>query len=111
MNLSTEPSIDLEQLILQAEQLVERRNTDALQFADKAMDMAIESGNPNHFAHAKYIQAFYHCLVANNYDKSIELCHEALACSNTCDISDISYKMYMTLGNSYLLKGEVFAAQ
>ncbi|HRG88759.1 MAG TPA: ATP-binding protein [Chitinophagales bacterium] len=111
MNLPTEPSIDLEQLILQAEQLVERRNTDALQFADKAMDMAIESGNPKHFAHAKYIQAFYHCLVANNYDKSIELCHEALACSNTCDISDISYKMYMTLGNSYQLKGEVFAAQ
>lgn len=111
MNLSTEPSIDLEQLILQAEQLVERRNTDALQFADKAMDMAVESGNPKHFAHAKYIQAFYHCLVANNYDKSIELCHEALACSNTCDLSDISYKMYMTLGNSYQLKGEVFAAQ
>ncbi len=111
MNLSLEQNVDLEQLILQAEQLVERRNTDALQYADKAMQMAIDSSNPKHFAHAKYIQAFYHCLVGNNYDKSIELCHEALACKNACDISDISYKIYMTLGNSYQLKGDVFAAQ
>ncbi|HLP51954.1 MAG TPA: ATP-binding protein [Chitinophagales bacterium] len=111
MSLSVEPSVNIEQLIQQAEQLVERRNPDALQLAEQAMALAIESGNPRHFAHAKYIQAFYHCLVANNYDKSIELCNEALTAQQTCDIEDVSYKVYMTLGNSYQLKGEIFAAQ
>ena len=37
MNLSVEKSVDIEQLIQQAEQLVDRRNTEALPLAEQAM--------------------------------------------------------------------------
>ena len=111
MNAQSELSLNIEKLIQEAEQLVDRRNTDALPLAKKAMALAIESGYPNHFAQAKYILAFYDCLVANSYDTAIELCNEALIKVDPFERGDISYKLYMTLGNSYQLKGEVFAAQ
>src|ERR1043165_1645885 len=79
MNLTVESGLTIEQIIQQAEQLVDRRNPNALPLAEKAMAMAIESGNSHYYAHAKYILAFYQCLVANNYDESIELCNEALS--------------------------------
>jgi signal transduction histidine kinase len=111
MNLSVEPSVNIEQLIHQAEQLVDRRNPEALPLAERAMALALESENPRYFAHAKYILAFYNCLVANNYDEAIELCNEVLAKVPVADLGDIAYKIYMTLGNSYQLKGELFSAQ
>lgn len=111
MNLLKEPSTGIEELVREAEQLIDRRNTEALPLAERAMALALESGNLVHFAQAKYILAFYNCLVANNYDEAIELCNEALTRANPEEIKDISYKLYMTLGNSYQLKGDVFSAQ
>jgi signal transduction histidine kinase len=111
MNLTVESGLTIEQIIQQAEQLVDRRNPNALPLAEKAMAMAIESGNSHYYAHAKYILAFYQCLVANNYDESIELCNEALSRVPPDELGDVAYKIYMTLGNSYQLKGELFSAQ
>ncbi|HLP19388.1 MAG TPA: ATP-binding protein [Chitinophagales bacterium] len=111
MSLTVQPFVNFEELIQQAEQMVERRNADALQLAEQATAMAAESGNARHYAYAKYIHAFYQCLVANNYDKAIELCNKALAKQEVEDLGDVAYKIYMTLGNSYQLKGDIFAAQ
>src|SRR3954469_10035457 len=111
MKALSEMSANIEQLVHEAEQLVDRRNADALPLAQKAMALALESGYPKHFAQAKYILAFYDCLVANSYDTAIELCNEALVKVDPEEIGDVSYKLYMTLGNSYQLKGDVFSAQ
>lgn len=111
MNATLEQTGDIEQLIHEAEQLIDRRNTNALPFAERVMELAIESRNPKHLAQAKYILAFYNCLVANNYDVAIELCNEVLATADFDELGDINYKVYMTLGNSYQLKGDIFSAQ
>ena len=109
-SLLEEPE-SVEELVHEAEQLIDRRNTDALPLAKRVMALAMKSGNAKHFAQAKYILAFYQCLVANNYDAAIELCNEGLQGIKPEEIYDVSYKFYMTLGNAYQLKGEIFAAQ
>jgi signal transduction histidine kinase len=110
MNLLINDESDLRKLILDTEYLVERRSPKALPLAKKAMQLAIRSTNPSYFVYAKYLLAFYYSLVKNDYDKAIEMCNEVLEELNG-EESEISYKLYMTLGNSYQLKGDVFAAQ
>ena len=104
-------SVDLEKLLFEAESLAERRNSEALPLAENAMQLALKNGTPKHVAYAKYVLAFYHCLVANDYDKAIVLCNEGLEKITEEDSSEICCKIYMTLGNAYQLKGEVFSAQ
>ncbi len=111
MNPTTGKTKDIEDLISQAQGLVERRSQDALPVAEKIMALALSTGNPRYYAQAKYILAFYNCLVANNYDKAIELCEDLLANLDDEDLDDIIYKIYMTLGNSYQLKGDIFSAE
>ncbi|MBS1622945.1 MAG: hypothetical protein JST83_02925, partial [Bacteroidetes bacterium] len=67
MSIVTHATLDLETLILEAEQLVERRKKEALSLADKAMAIALQTRDSRHQAYAHYIQAFYHCLVENDY--------------------------------------------
>ena len=76
MNQLVVEEVDLEKLIFEAESLAERRNSEALPLAEDAMRLAFISGNPKYIANAKYILAFYYCLVANDYDKAIVLCDE-----------------------------------
>jgi tetratricopeptide (TPR) repeat protein len=110
MNLLLNEETDLQKLIFDAEYLVERRSPKALPLAKRAMQLAIRSTNPQYFIYAKYILAFYYSLVKNDYDKSIEICTEVLDAMGE-EGNEISYKIYMTLGNSYQLKGDIFAAQ
>jgi len=110
MNLLLNEEADLQKLIFDAEYLVERRNPKALPLAKRAMQLAMRSANPQYFIYAKYILAFYYSLVKNDYDKSIEICQEVLEAMGA-EGNEISYKLYMTLGNSYQLKGEIFSAQ
>lgn len=98
-------------LILEAEELVERRSAGAMPLVEQIMRMALQSGNPKHYGQANYILAFYHCLVANNYDRSIALCTEILQNLEEDELSGVIYKVYMTLGNSYQLKGDIFSAE
>ena len=101
---------DLNNLILEAEELVERRKPEALLLAEKAMLVALQTKDPRNIAYAKYIVAFYHCLVANDYDRAIQLCDDVLKEQEANDIADVVYKIYMTLGNAYHLKGDAFSA-
>lgn len=111
MRIVTEDEVSIEKVIQDAEQFIERRNPEGLPLAHKAMRMAEHNGDPRALAYAKYILAFYHCLVANDYDKSIELCHEVTEKMDYEDYEEVAYKLYMTLGNAYQLKGELFSAQ
>src|SRR4051812_18228922 len=95
---------DLEKLILEAESLSERRNPEALPLAEEAMRMAMQTGDAKYIASATYLLAFYHCLVANDYDKAIMLCTEGLSKITEEEGGDVCYKFYMTLGNAYQLK-------
>lgn len=102
---------NIDQLVTEAEQYVERRSPEALPLAERIMKYALHNGSPEHFAQANYIFAFYNCLVANDYEKAISFCEEVLTKLDDEEIVGIVYKIYMTMGNSYQLKGEVFSAQ
>jgi signal transduction histidine kinase len=111
MEILLDDPASIDQLVVQAEQFVERRSPDALPLAEEIMKYAIRNGSPRHFAQANYIFAFYNCLVANDYEKAISFCEEVLTKLDEEEIIGIVYKIYMTMGNSYQLKGEVFMAQ
>lgn len=101
----------VEDLITEAETLCERRSPAALPIIEDAMQMALHSGKLRHIALAKYAFGFYYCFVDNNYDDAVKFCDEALMHLNNTEISEFGYKMYLTLGNSYQLKGDVYMAQ
>ncbi len=103
-------TIEFDELVSKAELFVEHRNHEALPLAEELMQMAIRYGDPMQFARAKYVLAFYHCVMANDYEKAIGYCQEILHKLDTEQTAEILYKIYMTMGNSYQLKGEVFLA-
>ncbi|MDB5284620.1 MAG: hypothetical protein JWO06_3695 [Bacteroidota bacterium] len=102
---------DLDKMILEAESLSERRNPEGLPLAEEVMRLALQTGELKYIAAANYLLAFYYCLVANDYDKAIQLCNAGLNKLNEDEGAELCYKFYMTLGNAYQLKGEVFSAQ
>ncbi|HWB62119.1 MAG TPA: ATP-binding protein [Chitinophagales bacterium] len=104
-------NVDFEELVSKAEKFVERRKPEALPLAEEIMRYAIRNGNPRYYANAKYILAFYNCLVVNDYEKAIAYCQEVLHKLDESETFDMVYKIYMTMGNSYQLKGEIFLAQ
>lgn len=111
MNVPEEYYEEIDQLVSKAEQLVERRNPEALPLAEEIMQIAMREGSMKQFAKAKYVMAFYNCLVANDYDKAIAICQEVLEKTAKPDLEGLAFKVYMTLGNAYQLRGEVFSAQ
>lgn len=111
MHIVTDEEVNIEKLIEDAEQFIERRKPEGLPIAEKAMRLAQEGGNAPQIAYATYVLAFHYCLVANDYDRAIELCNDVLSKLDEEDITEVSYKIFMTLGNSYQLKGELFSAQ
>ncbi len=98
-------------LVSKAEQFVDRRSPDALPVAEKIMELAVQNRSAHMYALANYIFAFYHCVVLNDYDKSIELCEQALDRLQQDGEMDMAYPIYMTQGNAYQFRGEVFSAQ
>ncbi len=108
---TTDNYVDIDKLVSEAEQFVERRNPEALPLAERVMQHAIQNGNTKYFAQAKYILAFYYCMVANDYEKAIKYCEEVLEKLDDDETLGIGPKLYMTMGNSYQLKGDVFKAQ
>lgn len=111
MEILLDEGTNIDALVIEAEQYVERRSPEALPLAERIMKYALRNGSPEHFAQANYIFAFYNCLVANDYEKAISFCEEVLNKLEEEEIVGIVYKIYMTMGNSYQLKGEVFQAQ
>lgn len=101
--------LNFEKLVHDAESLVERRSPEAFPLAEKLVSLALENSDVRYQAYAKYILAFYQCIIVNDYDRSIELCNEVLQIAATAD--EVTYKIHMTMGNAFQLKGEVFSAQ
>ena len=101
----------MDDLIFEAERLIERRDAEALTLANRLMQKAQLANSPRKLAQATYILAYYNCMVANDYDKAIELCEQSIKNTAAKELRGIDYKIYMTLGNAYQLKGEVFSAQ
>lgn len=111
MTNTTEVIDDIDTLVHKAELLIERRDAAAFPLVNIIMEGAVKSGNMHHLARARYIMACYYCIVANEYDKAIELCNEALQNSDEALLNGTAHKIYKALGNSYQLKGELFSAQ
>lgn len=111
MSMVSENNNDIYELVSKAEQFVDRRSPDALPIAERIMGQAIQNRSAHMFALANYIHAFYQCVVLNDYDKSIELCNQALERLQTDNETEIAYVLYMTLGNAYQFRGEIFSAQ
>jgi len=111
MSLATDNYEEIYELVSKAEQHIDRRSADALPLAEKIMAQAVQNRSAHLFALANYIQAFYHCVVLNDYDKSIDLCNEAIERLQKEGDLEIAYLLNMTLGNAYQFRGEVFSAQ
>lgn len=101
----------MDSLVYKAETLIERRDTEALPFANKLMAMAEANNNAHQLAQANYVLAYYNCTVANAYKKAIEICEATIQNTSDDALKSIDYKMHMTLGNAYQFKGEIFSAQ
>jgi signal transduction histidine kinase len=111
--MNTEPiaASEIDELVRQAEQFIERRDPAARQLAETLLKKSVASGNIGFIIHAKYVLSYYFCLIENSYDKAISLCNETVRTYSPHEIAPVAYKIYMALGNSYQMKGDVFSAQ
>ncbi|HLP22022.1 MAG TPA: ATP-binding protein [Chitinophagales bacterium] len=107
---AVEINVDFESLILEAEKLCERRNPEATRLIEQAEAMAV-SGDIRQAALLQYIHAFCDCFVYNNYEGAIHRLAATLKGMDESLYPTIGYKLLMTLGNSYQLKGDLFSAQ
>lgn len=106
----TAVNADFDTLILEAEKFCERRNPAARQLIEKAGELAVP-GDLRQAALLQYINAFFDCFVRNNYDEAIRHLTAALDTMDENLYPVVGYKLLMTLGNSYQLKGDLFSAQ
>ncbi|HLP21822.1 MAG TPA: ATP-binding protein [Chitinophagales bacterium] len=111
MNTSTATYEEVYDLVAKAEQFVDRRSPEALPLAEQIMQQAVQNRSAHLYALANYIHAFYQCVVLNDYDKCIELCDKALERLRDEGDMEIAYMIYMTQGNAYQFRGEVYSAQ
>ena len=102
---------NIDELVTQAEILIERRDPHALKLVKRIAAEAGKQKGERNAAQANYLLAYYQCVVANNYQKAIELCEAALASATASALADIDYKLFMTLGNAFRLKGDLYSAQ
>lgn len=111
MNTEDNKYENINDLVSKAEHLVNRRSAEALPIAQKINELAIKHHNPQYYALAQYIMAFYKCLVENDYDEAIGLCKGTMHNLEREGQADLAYLFFMTMGNAYQFKGEVFSAQ
>src|SRR5581483_6096971 len=95
-------------LIVEAEKLCERRNPKALELVLEAEN---NSSNQKRKILASYIRAYFECFVSNHYELALRYLSRALDEIVDNQHAELLFKLYMTTGNCYHLKGELFAAQ
>jgi signal transduction histidine kinase len=100
-----------DELIHEAERLCDRRNTDAQKIIERVNQMARHSGDSRQIALVQYLRAYYDCFISNNYEDAIERLNNTLNDLDEEDYASYGYRLSMTLGNSYQLKGDVFSSQ
>ncbi|MCW3128341.1 MAG: histidine kinase, partial [Bacteroidetes bacterium] len=111
-----EPQIDdeiisFDTLVRDAERLCERRSREALPLIERAGTYASVSENLLHLSTVKHLKAYYHSVVLNEYDECIHIITDILQALDPDELNAIGPKLFMTLGNAYQLKGDVFEAQ
>ncbi|MCW3125829.1 MAG: hypothetical protein JWO03_1487 [Bacteroidetes bacterium] len=106
-----EQSLTFEALVKEAQNLCDRRNKEAIQYIDAAINKAKLSGDIIEIATTGYLEAYYNTFVLSDYDSGIAIINNLLQTLEVEDLQEIGYKLYMTLGNAYQFKGDVFEAQ
>ncbi len=102
---------EFEGLVSEAERLCDRRNPEALGAIDKAEEIAISTGDARQLTLISYLKAYCDCFINNNYELAIGQLKKSLSGMDSDDYQAIGYKLFMTLGNSYQLKGDLFSSQ
>lgn len=114
MQIQMDAEIDVmnfDALVEMAEKLCENRNKKALEYIDRAAICARLSDSLIDLAMVKYLRACYHSVVLNEYDECINIITGLLDSLEDEELNFIGAKIFITLGNAYQLKGEVFECQ
>ncbi len=109
--LDIEDITDFETLVHEAEKMCDRRNKEARQYIDAAIAQSKISGDIIEIATTRYLEAYYNTFVLSDFDSGIDIINEMLKTLEEEDVYELGYKLYMTLGNAYQFKGDVFEAQ
>ena len=109
--LTAEIIKEFEALVSEAERQCDRRKPEALNLISKAAEIAASTADARQLTMVGYLQAYYDCFIGNNYDKAIKELNPIIAALAKPDYDDIGYKLLLTLGNSYQLKGDLFSSQ
>lgn len=100
--------IDLESLVQETEKLCERRSPEAERLVTCAEELAGQTNQPHHKLLAGYIRAYFECFVNNRYDTAIGLLNALL---NVRSLYGLEPKIYLVLGNSHHLQGDLLTAR
>lgn len=103
--------LTFDELVAEAQNLCDRRNSDAKVYIDAAIAKAKLSADLIEIATTRYLEAYYSTFVLTDYDAGIEIITGLLRSLDHDDLDEIGHKLYMTLGNAYQFKGEVYEAQ
>ena len=109
--LEIEVEVSFGTLVEEAEKLCDRRNKEALPYIEDAISYAKSSGNSLDLYTTRYLQAYYSTFVLSEFEEGIDIIKDLLNTIDADDLNEIGYKLYMTLGNAFQSKGDVFEAQ
>lgn len=109
--LQSELQLSFDRLVAEAQDLCDRRNKDAISYIDSAIARAKQSGDLIEIATSRYLEAYYSTFVLSDFDGGIDIITDLLRTLDHDDLQQIGHKLYMTLGNAYQNKGDVYEAQ
>ncbi len=109
--LQSELQLSFDRLVTEAQDLCDRRNKDAISYIDAAIARAKQSGDLIEIATSRYLEAYYSTFVLSDFDGGIDIITDLLSTLDHDDLQQIGHKLYMTLGNAYQNKGDVYEAQ
>ncbi|MBS1618416.1 MAG: tetratricopeptide repeat protein, partial [Bacteroidetes bacterium] len=109
--LHIDQRLSFDELVAEAQRLCDRRNKDAIEYINAAAAKSRYSTDLIEIATTRYLDAYYKTFVLNDYDGGIDIINELLRTLDWDDLQVMGHKLYMTLGNAYQFKGDVYEAQ
>ncbi len=100
-----------DELIQEVERQCDRRNPDAVNSIAQARQIAARTGLTRHQVLVNYAQAYYDCFIQAAYDDAITRLTDTLSELDASDYAAYGFKLSLTLGNSFQLKGDIYSAQ